>query len=144
MHSLCHQSSDTGNRQNCIKQSCRVVSVFIRNPSQVFICWFDVTHRSAGELNFRFVGKVASTSYLGAPNESKTQVQGMRFRCCAYPLVQERENASLLCSVGIYLNVNVSSHICLLTEQDNSSCLTIFLGADVFSCGMSPGTALWL
>lgn len=38
---------------------------------------------------------------------------------------------------------NVSSKICLWTGRQ-FLCLKIFLGADDSSCGLSPGTALWL
>lgn len=48
----------------------------------------------------------------------------------------EREDVPLL--IG-----NVSSQICLWTGRQ-FLCLEMFLGADVSSCGLSPGTALWL
>lgn len=29
--------------------------MFTHNPPQVFVCWFDATHRFVGDLNFRSV-----------------------------------------------------------------------------------------
>lgn len=74
----------------------------------------------------------------------------MRFRCYALSLDQEREDAAPLRSVGpgsdceCYSVPGLASQICLCMGEDNSLSLKIFFGADASSCGLNPGTALWL